>query len=84
MIIEGIINSFVFIFSSVFSFLPDISIDFTNFAPVINDLALILQYVFYLFPMDTVMFCISINISIQLFRIVISFIKTLWQLLPIV
>lgn len=37
----------------------------------------------YVFPVADIMIMIGIVISITIFRIIISFIKTIWELLPI-
>lgn len=83
MITEGILNALLQILTSIFSLLPNIEIEFSGFNDVIVSLSVFFQYVFYFFPMDTVAYCFSVLISIQLFKIVIAFIKTIWELLPI-
>lgn len=42
----------------------------------------ILKFAGYIFPWSTVVAIVSIIIGLSIFRIVISFIKTIWGLLP--
>lgn len=83
MIVEGVLNSLIGIFTGLFSYLPEVPFDFSPFYDVVEGLCIFFQYVFYFFPMDTVIFCVYVVLFIQLFRIVVSFIRTLWELLPI-
>ncbi len=43
----------------------------------------IFAFLFYILPMDGIMTIVEIFVSLMVFRITISLIKTLWQLLPI-
>ena len=83
MVVEGILQALIQILTSLFSYLPEVNFDFSPFYEFIDGLCIFFQYVFYFFPMNTVIFCVYIILFIQLFRIVISFIRTLWELLPI-
>lgn len=44
----------------------------------------LLEIVFYLLPMNTVIVLLNIVITIIAFKIGVSLIKTIWELLPIV
>ena len=44
----------------------------------------VLDVVAYLLPIDTVVSVIAITVGLMIFRIVIAFIKTVWDLLPFV
>lgn len=82
MIVESILDLFFGILSGIFGMLPEItwSIDTSAFQTFVGTL----DVVMYLLPMQTVVMMISIVIWITVFRIVISLIKTLWELLPVV
>ena len=68
--------------SGFFNLLPDISwsVDTSAFEYFIS----ILKVAGYVFPWGTVVAIVMIVFSISMFRIVISFIKTIWDLLPLV
>lgn len=64
------------------SFLPDIEWTVNE-----NALGTFMEYVrlaCYLLPMDTITTIVSLIFTIIIIRIVISFIKTIWELLPLV
>lgn len=66
--------------SGIFKVLPDFtwSVDTSAFE-YFQD---ILKIVGYLFPWGTVTAIVVLIFDIMVFRVVISFIKTIWQLLP--
>lgn len=82
MITEGLINIFFGIVSGFFTLLPEVSwsVDTSAFEYFLS----ILKVAGYVFPWGTVVAIALIVFSISIFRIVISFIKTIWDLLPIV
>lgn len=84
MITESLLDIFLNLLNGVFSLLPDIEIDFAPYEEAINAVFSFFQYVFYFFPMDTVIYCVSIILIFHLFKIVVSFIRTVWDLLPLV
>lgn len=84
MITESLLDIFLNLLNGVFSLLPDIEIDLSPYEDAINTFFDFFQYVFYFFPMDTVSYVVSIIIIFHLFKIVVSFIKTVWDLLPLV
>ena len=84
MILEGLFDMLLNLVIGIFSLLPESNIEFSAFNDVIHGISMFFQYVFYLFPMDTVAYCVGVIIYIQLFKILISFVKTIWELLPLV
>lgn len=82
MVVKFGIDLFFGLLSGIFSVLPDItwSLDTTAFQAFIGTL----NVAMYLLPMRTVVMMVSIIIWITVFRIVVSLIKTLWDLLPLV
>ena len=82
MIIESLIN-FIFIpLNGLLHLLPNISwnVDANVFAKFFE----VLRLGCYFLPMGTVMAVFALIIAINTFKIVISLIKTVWQLLPFV
>ena len=82
MIGEFLLNIVFGITSGLFAVLPDFSwnVDTTAFTYLLS----VLQVAGYMFPWHTVTSIIGLIFSIGLFRIVVSAIKTVWDLLPIV
>lgn len=82
MIGEFLLNIVFQIANGILSLLPSFSIptvmarDSTFFGMV--------RCVLYLLPLDTIGTIVGILVSISLFRLIISVIKTIWDLLPIV
>ena len=82
MISEFFLNIIFAIISKFFSLLPNFSwsVDTSVFSYFLS----ILRVAGYMFPWNTVVTIIGIIFSISVFRVVVSFIKTIWDLLPIV
>lgn len=82
MVTEGIINLVFGIVEGLLSLLPDISwnVDGTVFDIFFD----VLEMVCYLLPMGTVFAIFLIVVGLTMFRVVISLIKTIWDLLPLV
>ena len=82
MIVEGLLSIIFSIVSGFFSLLPEVSwsVDTSAFQYFIS----ILQIAGYVFPWGTVAAIASIVFGLSIFRIVIAFIKAIWDLLPIV
>ena len=82
MISEFFINIIFSITSGLLSLLPDFtwSVDTSAFSYFMT----ILQVAGYIFPWFTVVAIAGLIVSISLFRIVVSVIKTIWDLLPLV
>ena len=82
MIGEFLLNIVFSIANGILSLLPNITLptvmarDSTFFGMV--------RCVLYLLPLDTIGAIIGILVSISLFRLIISVVKTIWDLLPIV
>ena len=81
MILEFFIN---IIFNIVMDMMSTLPADFTFDTAAINTFLEIVRVATYLFPFNTLINIMSIVIGINLFRIVISIIKTIWELLPLV
>ena len=80
MILETIINAIFLPLNGLLGLLPNISWDvgasvFTKFFEVV-------RMACYFLPMGTVGTIFGLVIAINAFKIVISIIKTIWQLLP--
>lgn len=73
------------IINSIFLYFFDgwTSIDLLISTSAYETLADIFAFLFYILPIEGIMTIVQIFISIMCFRILISLIKTLWQLLPI-
>lgn len=82
MIVEGITDLIFNIVQGMLSMLPDIKWDVDN--SVFSIFFDVLEMVCYLLPMPTVLTILSFVIMINMFKIVISIIKTIWDLLPFV
>ena len=82
MITEGMINIIFPIITGLLTLLPDLSweIDGTVFETFFN----VLESVCYFFPVETVTIILGLNIALTCFKSIISLIKTIWGLLPLV
>ena len=82
MISEFFLNIIFGLVSGFFSMMPDItwSVDTTAFQYFMD----ILKFAGYMLPWGTVVSIVSVIFSICVFRIVVAFIKTIWDLLPLV
>lgn len=80
MLTTPIINLILLIVSPIINRLPDISIP-------TNSLSVVLSWVnavLYFLPMGTVNLIIGIMLATMVFRLVISILKTIWGILPLV
>ena len=82
MISEFFLNIVFNIVTGLLGLLPDISwsIDSGAFSYFLD----IVRVVGYLLPAQTVYAIVSLIIAINIFKVVISLIKTVWDLLPLV
>lgn len=82
MVVEGILNVVFGIVQGLLSLLPDIhwNVDGTFFDVFFD----VLEMVCYLLPMGTVVTIFYIIVGFTIFKAVISLIRTIWELLPIV
>ncbi len=80
MILEGILNVLFSAADSLFSILPDVSWDVDS--GVFTAFFDILRMVGYLLPMSTVIAILRIVIVINAFKIGVSIVKTVWDLIP--
>lgn len=81
MITDSIINLFFIIVENMLK-----PLDMINFTLNITDLEPVLQYfrmAAYVIPLKELMPIFSFFVAMMTFRIIISVIKTIWQLLPI-
>lgn len=82
MILEGIFNALFGILQGLLYLLPDVSWDVNN--TVFDVFFDVLHLACYLLPITTIIQIFSIIISITMFRIAVSVVKTIWSLLPFV
>ena len=82
MITENVMVVFFGILARLLPILPDvaISLDDTLFEQVYNFIGIVL----YLFPTGTLLAIVAIVIALNSFRIVVSLLKTIMQLIPFV
>ena len=67
----------------LFALLPAITIPADSFAVYMEKAFDVLEVVFYVLPADTVFAIFSIILALQAWRIVVSVLRTLWDVLPI-
>ena len=81
MVSEFLLDIVFGIVSAMFLLQPDISwsVDTSGFQYFMD----IIRFAGYMFPWGTVAAITSIILSICVFRIIVSFVKTLWDLLPL-
>ena len=82
MITSALINGLLSIVGGFFSILPDISWNvasgnFQTFLDIVGSIA-------YLLPLGTINSILTLTIGFFIFRAIVSLIKTIWELLPIV
>lgn len=82
MIGEFLLNIVFSIVSGFLALLPpiDFSVDSSAFDYFLG----IVRVASYMLPMGTVSTILALIVSLTIFRIVIAFIKTIWDLLPVV
>jgi hypothetical protein len=81
MVLEVLLNIVFASLTGLFSALPDISWDIDT--GIIGTFLDFIGIVTYLFPMPVITSLIGLIVAINVFKIVISIIKTIWDLLPI-
>ena len=82
MVSEFFLNIIFTLVSGFFSLMPDFtwSVDTSAFSYFMT----ILQVAGYVFPWSTVVAIAGLVVGLSIFRVVIAFIKTIWDLLPLV
>lgn len=82
MISEFFIGIIFTLVSSFFNLMPDVtwSVDTSAFSYFLT----ILKVAGYIFPWSTVVAIAGLIVGLSIFRIVIAFIKSIWDLLPLV
>ncbi len=58
-------------------------IEFNIDTTVFKTISDFLTFIFYILPIDGLLSIVSIFIGLMIFRIIISVVKTIWDLLPI-
>lgn len=81
MVTEAILTISFTILTGLFSMLPEIS--WTINGGVFSHFLNIVRLAAYMLPTGTISAIVSIIVSITIFKIVITIIKTVWELLPI-
>lgn len=83
MIIDGLFSYYFRVIEWFFDFIPDIDLSRildADFEPILQ----YIKFITYFFPMQTVLLIVEINIAVIMFKIVISSLQTLWNILPVV
>lgn len=87
MITEGLLSLIFPLITAFFDKFPEagsLDIDVESITEHFDAFFEILKVPFYVLPMETIITVITITISIFIVRIIISLIKTIWALLPVV
>lgn len=81
MILEAIFDLLFMVLDFVMGLLPffDIPVDYT----ALTDFIGIVKSVSYFLPMDTIGTLFGITIAVMSFRIIVSVVKTIWELIPL-
>lgn len=82
MVTQGILDLIFSVVNELFSWLPDFSWSvesgmYTTFMECVSG-------VLYFLPLDTILAILSIICTIQVFRIIVAFLRMLWSVLPLV
>lgn len=83
MIIDSIFGYYFRVIEWFFDFIPDLDLSSVldaDFEPILQ----YVKFITYFFPMQTVLLIVEINIAVIMFKIVISSLQTLWNVLPVV
>ncbi len=81
MLTDAIISMFYNIFMSFLG--TNEPIEFNIDTTVFKTISDFLAFIFYILPIDGLLSIVSIFIGLMIFRIIISVVKTIWDLLPI-
>ena len=82
MIFDGMYGILFSLLDEILAVLPDVSWSVDSGA--MSYFISMLQVVFYLLPMDTVVQIVGIVVTITVFRILVALVRTVWAVLPIV
>lgn len=80
MVTTAIIAVFWAIVSPILNLLPDITFSAVSISVAVD----YLRAVCYFFPMQTITIVLGLVLALWIFRIVIAFLKSIWQALPFV
>lgn len=81
MITDFILSIFYFIFDKFISFIPNIDLSVLN--NLLDSVKDIIAFIAFILPLSAFVVIFNIIVNIVIFCVVISFIKTLWDLLPV-
>lgn len=81
MLTDAVITMFYDIFMSFLG--TNEPVDFNIDTTVFKTISDFLAFIFYILPIDGLLTIVSIFIGLMIFRIIISVVKTIWDLLPI-
>ena len=82
MVTESLLNIVFGVLSGFFSLFPNIAWDID--LDVASVFFGFVGNICYLLPMKTVILVLGIVVALNIFKITIAFIKTIWELLPLV
>ena len=82
MVTEFLLNIVWFILKPLLDLLPTVEINIAS--DTFNIFYNAVEAVCYLLPMSDIIIMVGIVFSITVFRIIVSFIRTIWELLPMV
>lgn len=80
MITEAILNILLLPFTLVMELIPDFS--WSLEAEMFTIVDEFFRVVCYILPMDTIVSILLLVVALNVFRIFVSLIKTIWQLMP--
>ena len=81
MILDAIYDGLFKILNGLLNLLPDVKWNYDSEA--ITSFLDVIRVCCYMLPMDTVSTIFALICSLLLFRVVVSIVKTLWQLIPL-
>lgn len=82
MIVEFFLDPLFVLVNGFFSLLPDFS--WSSDSAFFQGILGFIKMAGYLLPWDTVSLIFGVVVSLTLLRILVSFVKTIWDLLPLV
>ena len=82
MISEFLLDIIFGIVTVILSPIPDVNVTFQSGA--LNTFWGVVRCALYLLPLDTISAIVTILVAIGVFRVFISIVRTIWDLLPIV
>lgn len=80
MVTQGILEFVLFIVTPIIERLPTITITGEGISKALE----IINGVLYFLPVNTILSILAIMLAIHVYRIIVSILKTLWGVLPVV